>query len=217
MGKGFCLGRFQGGLDVLNVKMKMVYCGMNFAKERGKGLAFVLAGILLSVAGCGPQVVPKELEGQVDRNVSFLQLKESPAAYKGRLVVLGGEVLSAKRGTDSTRIEVLQIPLNSSYEPVQDRTTSQGRFLAVQEKFLDPATVPVGTLVTVVGEVTGATTLPIDDVQYTYPTLTIRHLHVWENNPSRSYGRSPVSIGIGGGAGRGGGFGGVGIGGGVGF
>ena len=196
---------------------EVVYCGMNFAKGRVSGLAFVLAGILLSVASCGPQVIPKELEGQVDRNVSFLQLKESPDAYKGRLVVLGGEVLSAKRGADSTRIEVLQIPLNSSYEPVQDRTTSQGRFLAVQEQFLDPATVPVGTLVTVIGEVIGTTTMPIDDIQYTYPTLKIRHLHLWENVPGRSYGRPPVSIGIGGGVGRGGSFGGVGIGGGMGF
>ena len=187
---------------------------MDFAKGRVGGLAFTLAGILLSVTSCGPQVIPKELEGKVDRNVSFLQLKESPPAYKGRMVVLGGEVLSAKRGTDSTRIEVLQIPLDSAYEPVQDRTTSQGRFLAVQEQFLDPATVPVGTLVTVIGEVTGTTTLPIDEVQYTYPTLAIRHVHVWDTS-SRSYGRSPMSIGIGGGVGRGGGFG--GIGGGVGF
>ena len=130
---------------------------MDFPKRRVRGLVFFLAGLLPFVGGCGPQVIPKELEGQVDRNVSFLQLKESPPAYKGRLVVLGGEVLSAKRGTDSTRIEVLQIPLNSSFEPVQDRTASQGRFLAVQDQFLDPATVPVGTLVTVVGEITGTT------------------------------------------------------------
>ena len=204
-GKRVCLGKLQG---------RRVYCGMNFAKGSVRGLAFVLTGILLSLAGCGPQVIPKELEGKVDRNVSFLQLKESPPTYKGRTLVLGGEVLSAKRGTDSTRIEVLQIPLDSSYEPVQDRTTSQGRFLAVQEQFLDPATVPVGTLVTVIGEVTGTTTMPIDEVQYTYPTLAIRHVHVWDTS-SRSYGRSPMSIGIGGGVGRGGGFG--GIGGGVGF
>jgi outer membrane lipoprotein len=91
--------------------------------------------------------------------------------------------------------------------------TSQGRFLAVQKEFLDPATVPVGTRITVIGEMTGTTTLPIDDIQYTYPTLAIRHLKVWERQPPGV--RPPVSIGIGGGIGRGGGFG--GIGGGVGF
>ena len=178
-------------------------------------LAVTFLGVVIFVCSCSPQVIPKELEGQVDRKVSFLQLKESPATYTGRMVVLGGEVLSAKRGPDSTRIEILQIPLDSSLEPVQDRTVSQGRFLAIQKEFLDPATVPVGTPVTIIGDMTGTTTLPIDDVQYTYPTLAIRHVKVWERVPPS--GRSPVSIGIGGGVGSGGrgGFG--GIGGGVGF
>ena len=177
-------------------------------------LALALTGVLFLGYGCGSQVIPKELEGQVDRKVSFLQLKESPAPYISRMVVLGGEVLSVKRVNDSTRIEVLQIPLDSSLEPVPDRMTSQGRFLGVQQGFLDPATLPVGTRVTVIGEVTGTTTLPIDDVQYVYPTLAIRHLRVWERQPP-GYSHPPVSIGIGGGIGRGGGFG--GIGGGVGF
>ena len=194
----------------------MVYCLMRCGKGRQTArLAVALAGFLVFGYGCGSQVIPKELEGQVDRKVSFLQLKESPATYTGHTVVLGGEVLSAKRGNDMTRMEVLQIPLDSSLEPGQDRMTSLGRFLAVQKEFLDPATVPVGTLVTVIGEMTGTTTLPIDDIQYVYPTLAIRHLKVWERQPPGVYSRPPVSIGIGGGMGRGGGFG--GIGGGVGF
>ena len=176
-------------------------------------LTLALLGTLICVCSCAPEVIPKELEGQVDRKVSFLQLKESPETYTGRIVVLGGEVLSAKRNNDSTRIEVLQLPLDSSLEPVPDRTTSQGRVLAIQKAFLDPATVPVGTRVTMIGEMTGTTTLPIDDVQYTYPTLALRHLKVWEKVPPGV--RPPVSIGIGGGVGGGGGFG--GIGGGVGF
>jgi outer membrane lipoprotein len=191
---------------------------MHCGGERNASLVIALLGIVYLVYGCGPQVIPKELEGKVDRNVSYLQLKESPEKYIGRLVVLGGEVLAAKRGNDSTRIEVLQIPLDSSLEPVQDRTASQGRFLGVQKEFLDPATVPPGTLVTIIGEVVGTTTLPIDDIQYTYPTVAVRHLKVWERKPPGAYGRPPVSIGIGGGVGIGGGrrggFGGIGIGGG---
>ena len=161
----------------------------------------LLASLVLSlflIEGCGPPVIPKELEAQVDRNVSFLQLKDSPEAYKGRLVVFGGEVLSAKRANESTRIEILQIPLDSSLESVADRTTSQGRFLAIQKEFLDPATVPVGTRVTVIGEAIGTTTLPLDEIQYTYPTLAVRHLKVWEKKPVRDYAYPPVSIGIGG-------------------
>jgi outer membrane lipoprotein len=166
------------------------------------------------LSACAPQVIPKELEGQVDRDVSFLQVKQAPLSYMNRTIVLGGEVLSAKRGNDGTHIEVLQLPLDGSYEPVVDRSKSLGRFLGIQKEFLDPATLPKGTVVTIVGEVTGVTTLPIDQTEYQYPTLTVKHLKVWD--PRRPYPGSGVSIGVGGGViGGGGGFG--GIGGGIGF
>jgi outer membrane lipoprotein len=167
--------------------------------------------VLMLVSACAPQVIPKELEAQVDRNVSFLQVKQAPLSYKNRLIVLGGEVLSVKRGGDSTRIEVLQLPLDGSLEPVSDRTKSLGRFLGVQKEFLDPAILPAGTRVTIVGEVTGVTTLRLDETEYSYPTLAVKHVKLWEPQSPRS----GVSIGIGGGVGGGGGFGGVG--GGVGF
>jgi outer membrane lipoprotein len=175
----------------------VVYCGMRRVGFGSMVLPLMFLPVML-MTGCGPKVIPKEMESQVDRNVSFLQVKETPEKYKGRTVVFGGEVLSAKRAHDHTRIEVLQIPLDSSLEPVADRTTSLGRFLAVQKEFLDPATVPAGTLVTIVGDVVGTTTLPLDDVQYIYPTLAVRHLKVWERIPPRASSYPAVSIGIGG-------------------
>jgi len=133
-----------------------------------------------SLMGCvGADVIPAPLRQQLDRTLTFSQLKESPDSYRGRLVVLGGEVLSAKRLKAGTRLEVLQLPLDSASEPEADRTASEGRFLAMQQDFLDPATLPEGTRVTIVGEVTGATTLPLDEVEYIYPTLEIKHLKVW--------------------------------------
>lgn len=173
-----------------------------------------LAAVFMLSAACAPQVIPKELEAQVDRDVSFLQVKQAPLSYKNRTIVLGGEVLSAKRGNDGTHIEVLQLPLDGSFEPVMDRSKSLGRFLGIQKEFLDPATLPARTLVTIVGEVTGVTTLPLDQTEYSYPTLTVKHVKVWE--PRHPYPGSGISIGVGGGIiGGGGGFG--GIGGGIGF
>jgi outer membrane lipoprotein len=152
------------------------------------------------------------MEPLVDRTVSFQDVLASPESYKGRVLVLGGEVLKAKRLQDSTQIELLQLPLGDGEEPSLDRQKSQGRFLAMQQAFLDPATVVEGTRVTIVGEVSGAKTDRLDDVEYRYPTLILKHLHVW---PVRSYGqREPgLSIGVfggmgvGGGSRRGGGFG----------
>ncbi|MEO6110434.1 MAG: hypothetical protein ABIQ24_01215 [Nitrospiraceae bacterium] len=62
------------------------------------------------------------------------------------------------------------------------------------------------------GEDSGAKTDRLDDVEYRYPTLIVKHLHVW---PVQSYGqRKPElsigafgGMGVGGGTRRGGGFG----------
>lgn len=123
--------------------------------------------------------IPASLQTQVDRSLTFSQLKDSPDSYRGRLIVLGGEVLTAKRLKDGTRIEVLQLPLDDSQRPASDRTASEGRFVGIQKSFLDPATLPAGTRVTLVGEVTGVTTLPLDETEYAYPTLEIKTLKVW--------------------------------------
>src|SRR5881397_2633251 len=106
--------------------------------------------------------LPPELQRQVEQRVSFANVKADPAAYKGRIILLGGEVLKAKRLADRTRLEILHLPLNEFNEPVMNRTVSQGRYLAFQKEFLDPATVPPGTRVTVVGEVTGTTEGDLD-------------------------------------------------------
>lgn len=143
------------------------------------GAPVILGTMAVLLAGCAaPNVIPPSLQPQVDTALTFVQLKESPDSYRGRVIVLGGEILSAKRLKEGTRLEILQIPLENQ-EPGLDRTKSQGRFVAVQKEFLDPATLPNGTRVTIVGEVTGVTVLPLDETEYAYPTLGIRNLKVW--------------------------------------
>jgi len=138
------------------------------------------------IAGCAAlwgcystSALPPELQSQVDQTVAFTQLLQAPDQSRGRVVIFGGEVLSAKRLKDGTRIEVLQLPLGDRQIPIPDRTASEGRFLAIQKEFLDPAKLPRGTRVTVVGEVTGSMTLPLDESQYTYPVLDVKNLMVW--------------------------------------
>lgn len=111
--------------------------------------------------------------------ISFQQLKGSPDTYRGQSVTFGGEVLTAKRLKDGTRIEVLQLPLTQKGEPAADLTQSEGRFIAMQRQFLDPATIPPGTRLTVTGDVSGTTTLPLDETDYTYPVLEIKSVRVW--------------------------------------
>jgi outer membrane lipoprotein len=169
---------------------------------------------VLAVACSSQRVIPEELEPLVDRAVPFHEVAAAPDSYQGKIVVFGGEVLKAKRLKDGTQIELLQLPLDKGERPILDRQQSQGRFLAIQREFLDPATIVQGTHMTIVGELTKAQVEHLDDVEYRYPVLIVQHLHAW---PARSddYARPlpGFSIGIfGGTGGRVGGGGGFGIG-----
>lgn len=117
-----------------------------------------------------------------------MQVKAAPESFKGQSVTFGGEVLSARRLKEGTRIEILQLPLTSSLQPSFDLTQSQGRFVAMQRDFLDPATIPPGTFATVTGEIAGVITLPLDETDYTYPVVEIKNLRVWtksDQGPAR--------------------------------
>jgi outer membrane lipoprotein len=132
--------------------------------------------LTLVLSGCA---TASEGSLESDHTIPFAQITTSPDSFKGQTAVLGGEVLTAKRLKDGTRIEVLQLPLNDSQVPVADLTQSQGRFLAIQREFLDPATIPHGTRITVTGELAGSQAMPLDETEYTYPVIEVRDLKVW--------------------------------------
>lgn len=153
-----------------------------------KGPHALIALVLLIPSGCASTDDEFETSPSGTPAVTFLQLKAAPDSYKGQAVTFGGEVLGAKRLKEGTRIEILQLPLTSSLQPTLDLTQSQGRFVAMQREFLDPATIPPGTFVTVTGEIVGAVILPLDETDYTYPVVEIKNLHVW-TKPDEAIGR----------------------------
>jgi outer membrane lipoprotein len=140
----------------------------------------LVIGILLVALGCASTEGTGDASG-ASSTIAFQQVKAAPDSFRGQSVVFGGEVLAARRMKDGTRIEILQLPLDRSGYPGNELTQSQGRFVAIQREFLDPATIPYGTRVTVSGEVTGTITLPLDETEYTYPVVEAKHLQVWSN------------------------------------
>jgi outer membrane lipoprotein len=166
----------------------------------------LLATGAFALSGCASSdVIPDSLEPQIDKGLTFDQVIGSPDSYRGRTFVVGGEVLKARRLKDGTQIEVLQLPLDSDHRPVSQRSESQGRLLAMDPLSTDPATLPDGTPVTMVAEVTGVTTDRLDEAEYRYPTMEVRHLYVWRDEP-QPYPRSRGPFfGVFGGVGFGGG------------
>ncbi|MFO0775777.1 MAG: Slp family lipoprotein [Nitrospiraceae bacterium] len=121
-----------------------------------------------------------ELRQQIDRTVTFADVREATDRVVGRTVMLDGLVLSAKRAADRTEIEMLQLPREEGRPPTRDRTQSQGRFLAIHPQFIDPARFEPGLVMTVVGEVQGAETRALDEGEYRYPVLALKQLVTWE-------------------------------------
>lgn len=185
--------------------------------------SFLQAAVMLAVAGLlsacsGAEVIPPELEEQVDKSVTFSDIQASPQSVQGRTVVLGGEVLASRRVQDGVELEILQLPVKDDDPPVERRSESQGRFLALDRGGADPASFPPGTRLTLVGAVSGEDTRRLDDSTYRYPTVDVKHVYVWSEDRYRERSRNSVGLfggvgfGFGGGGGRSGSFGGVGIG-----
>lgn len=143
-------------------------------------LASLLSLGLLILSGCATGGDGAGVDSGQSPPLAFAQVKAAPESFVGQTATFGGAILSAKRLKDGTRLEILQLPLNASFQPTTDLTTSQGRFVALRRDFLDPATLPPGTFVTVTGAMTGSMVLPLDETTYTYPTMEITHLQVWK-------------------------------------
>lgn len=139
---------------------------------------------LLFVSGCNrTDVVPDRLEGKVDRDLRYSDIKQDTQAKKGKLMLAGGKVLSAERIEDGTRIEVLQIPLSEDLMPTGRETESKGRFVVIDrgDNVSDPAIFDdEDKRITVVGEVLGTTTIQIDEAKQQVPQLALKHVTVWD-------------------------------------
>jgi len=142
----------------------------------GRSSLLGLLTLLILLGGCA--VVPWELRKEIDRSISFQELKENPDAYVGRRVLLGGEIIEAKNLKEQTELQILQKPLGSGDLPVET-DESEGRFLVYHSGYLDPAVYRSGRYVTVVGEVMGEKSLRIGEADYRYPVMTSKFLHLW--------------------------------------
>ncbi len=142
---------------------------------------FLLGAAFLLLAGCA-HVISEESRNLVDPTIQFQNLRSNPDSYLGKYVMLGGTVAAVRNSKEGSQLEVVQSPLESDDLPEETSHTSGGRFLATTSRFLDPLVYEIGRRVTVVGQVQGKKTLPIDQVDYTYPIITIREIHVWSKS-----------------------------------
>jgi outer membrane lipoprotein len=150
----------------------------------------------LAVAGCAA-VISKESLKTVDQDIRFEQLLENPDAYRGKVLLLGGEIINTENVPNKTVIVVLQRSLGYNQKP-DSEGESKGRFIVSIPGFLDPAIYRPRRKITVVGSVMGKQVRPLGELEYAYPVIEKKELHIWpvEGAPATSP-RFHIGIGIG--------------------
>lgn len=136
-------------------------------------------------------VVSNHIREKAEKNISNKDIFHDPDFYIGKIIILGGTIVSSKNTEKGTFIEVVERPLNYRGRPLFS-DASYGRFLILYEGYLDTAIYSAGREITVAGEILGGQQQALGDMQYNYPLIRSMELHLFE--PQRDI---PVRFGIG--------------------
>jgi outer membrane lipoprotein len=164
------------------INPKIIEAGVmrKFRKIKIQNLFFApifVAYCLFSIGGCA-QVISKQLRGQVAKELTLSEVLKDPETYKGKTVLWSGVIISSVNLKEGTMIEVLQKPADRQGRP-KDVDESEGRFLALYPGYLDVAIYNGGRKVTVAGEVQGKKIQRLGEIDYTYPLISAKQIHLW--------------------------------------
>jgi outer membrane lipoprotein len=137
----------------------------------------LLSCLTLVGMGC-THVISAPMRQQAQPLVGFAELRTNPEAFKGRTLILGGEILQTNNLREGTRLEILQRPLTDSETPKLTDTTG-GRFMAFCKEYLDPAVYAPQRRITVAGQVLGSYAGKVGEVDYTYPLISCEETHLF--------------------------------------
>ena len=137
----------------------------------------LLSLIFFLLPGC-VYVISKDVRREVTRDLSLGEVIKDPNFYKGEVVLWGGVIIESKNLKDGTRVVVLQKDLNRWGRP-KESNESQGRFIVLYPGYLDTAIYRKDREITIAGEITGQKVMPIDEINYIYPVLSPREIHLW--------------------------------------
>ncbi|PXF57890.1 MAG: hypothetical protein C4B58_08240 [Deltaproteobacteria bacterium] len=145
----------------------------------------LMLSLFLISAGCAP-LISKEVRREVSSDVTFRQVIQDPEAHKGKTVLLSGIILGSKNTKEGTLIEILQKPADLQGRP-KGVDESDGRFLALYNGYLDTAIYTRGREVAVAGEIKEKRVLPLEEIDYTYPLISIREIHLFKPKKAEKF------------------------------
>jgi outer membrane lipoprotein len=152
---------------------------------------FILIIAVSMFSGCA-HVISKGILHEVDTRISFAQLREDPQAYKGKMVLLGGVIVKTMNKKEGTLLEVYQTEMDRRGKPI-NLDVSSGRFLALYEGLLEKEIYEKGRKITIAGIVRGVQVLKLGEMDYRYPSIMIKDIHLWKKEEPLRYEPYPWS------------------------
>lgn len=155
-------------------------------------LCMIICAATMASTACAPTFTKEALD-QVDRTLSFSDLRKDVERNQGKWVMLGGVVIETKNSAQGSTIEILQRPLDRQGRP-RETDETEGRFIVESTEFLDGAVYHAGKRISLIGQVRGQEIRPLGEMNYRYPVIVSRELRLWEPGTGP---RFSFSLGIG--------------------
>ncbi|MFC0444568.1 Slp family lipoprotein [Pseudidiomarina halophila] len=134
----------------------------------------------LTLSACS--TVPDELAVAEGTNLTpYAMALENPEQAQGKMARWGGVIADVSNSDDGTTVEVVNYELSSYGRPaVTD--SSDGRFRAKIDGFVDPMVYKKGRSITFTGMISAPEEGKIDEFRYLFPTLDVTGKHLWKEN-----------------------------------
>ena len=145
------------------------------------------------LAACA--TAPKFDTSGMDLSISPQQAVAESKTLQGVQVLWGGVIISSANLKDVTQFEILAYPLSSDQKPDTGRDPL-GRFLAIQEGYLETSDYAQGRLITITGTLQDKRSGRIGETEYIYPVLNINQLHLWKKRGDSSEPQFHIGIGV---------------------
>jgi outer membrane lipoprotein len=151
---------------------------------------YIIVAIAFIMLTSCMSVIRKDLMDTGTRHFSFADLLKNPAAYQGKLFILGGRIVDTKLTRRGSLIEAIYVPVDWT-GALKDIEPPARRFLALYPKdrsILDPVIYKRDRAVTIAAVFEGTETGKIDEMDYVFPSFQVVQIYLWEK-------RLPITCG----------------------
>ncbi len=149
--------------------------------------------LLLLVASCATS---PEFDSELyKQDTAPEQVVKEIEKLRNTKVLWGGLLVSSTNLEQGTQLEVLAYPLDSNQKPDTSQAP-QGRFILLDDQFLEPLDYSAGRIVTITGELKTVRGGEVGSAQYNFPVIDAREIYLWPNNGGQVEPRVHVGVGF---------------------